>query len=386
MSKILNIRQGRILVAVIALAAWGVPLFLAACSEPAPKGTETAPPPPVSLVKPTHTPMPVETGTPAGTAAAPPGTHQGIQRAAAPNQTRIPATPTPLPMEEDAPSSSQASELLNGTTWVLVSLDGRPVIDGTFLFLRVDGNTLEGFDGCNSLWGRHEDGTPFAKADGTFSGLQIGWTDIGCPDPVIDQAERYNKAVIEGKRFRTTQDRLEILDSAGDVRLVFTKQEDLPGHAAGLPGTQWRLVYEGEEAASGNGFTLAFLDDSLAAGTTDCRDFVSEYKTAKERLDFYATSMIGSTEGCPRSSSRREGRFTNDLSHANEYSVEEGQGKNRLHFRTSRGRSLTLEQLPQTIDSIQGVEWQLTAFATSPKDGTVSLARGTKGRRPGNGG
>ena len=103
------------------------------------------------------------------------------------------------------------------------------VIDDTYLFLRVDGNVMEGFDGCNSLWGRREDGTPIAKADGTFSGRQFGGTDIGCPDPVEVQAERYQNALVDGDRFRATRGQLEILDRAGNVRLVFTKQEELPG-------------------------------------------------------------------------------------------------------------------------------------------------------------
>ncbi len=288
-----------------------------------------------------------------------------------------------LGTEDAGPSSSQASELLNGATWVLASLDGRSVIDDTYLFLRVDGNDIEGFDGCNSLWGRHEDGTPIAKADGTFSGRQFGGTDMGCRDPILLQAERFQNALVDGVRFRATRDRLEILDRAGDVLLLFTRQEDLPGHAADLPGTQWRLLHDGNETFVGSEFILAFLEDGLAAGTTPCRDFFTAYRTEKERINFHTTGMIGSTDGCPTGSGNPEGRLTTDLSHADEYSVEEGHGQSLLHLRTSRGRALTLEQLPQAIDGIQGVEWRLTAFVESPGEGPELLPARKRDAIPG---
>ena len=174
---------------------------------------------------------------------------------------------------------------------------------------------------------------------------------------------------MDGERFRATRDLLEILDRAGDVRLVFTRQKDLPGHAADLPGTQWRLLHDGNETFDGSEFILAFLEDGLAAGTTSCRDFFTVYRTGKERINFQTTGMIGSTDGCPTGSGNPEGRLTTDLSHANEYSVEEGHGQSLLHLRTGRGGALTFEQLPRAIDGIQGVEWRLTAFVESPGKG-----------------
>ena len=81
---------------------------------------------------------------------------------------------------------------------------------------------------------------------------------------------------------------------------------------------------------------------------------------------------------------RRAGSpFTTDLSYANEYSVEEGHGQSLLHFRTSRGRALTFEQLPRAIDGIQGVEWRLTAFVESPGKGPELLPVGNWDAIPG---
>ena len=367
----LDTLQGRIPATVIALA---ILLFLAACSEPAREETATRAPTTETLGGPRLTPGPMQTETAARTAAAPQNTHRRIQSPPASPRTRIPETPPVLKTEDPGPSPSQASELLNGATWVLVSLDGRSAIEDAFMFLRVDGNILEGFDGCNSLWGSHEDGTPVAVTDGSFSPPPIGGTDMGCPgDHILDQGESYVEAVMDGDRFRATRDRLEILDRAGKVRLVFTKQEDLPGYAAELPGTQWRLLYDGDEFVDDSEFILAFLEDGLGAGTTSCRDFFTAYRTKKERINFHTRGMIGSTGGCPAGAGKSEGRFGDDLSYANEYSVEEGKGQSLLHFRTSRGRALTFEQLPRAIEGIQGVEWRLTAFVESPGKGPELL-------------
>ena len=54
-----------------------------------------------------------------------------------------------------------------------------------------------------------------------------------------------------------------------------------------------------------------------------------------------------------------------------------------LHFRTSRGRALTFEQLPRAIDGIQGVEWRLTAFVESPGKGPELLPVGNWDAIPG---
>ena len=380
MWKYLNTRRGKIFVAVIVLT---VLPFLAACTDRAREGTETRAPTPEALGGPMFTPVPVQTETPAGTAAIPQSTSRKIKATPTPSRAGVPEIPTVANTEDAGPPSSQASELINGATWVLMALDVRPTIDDAFVFLRVDGNILEGFDGCNSLWGRHEDGTPVAVIDGTFSPPSIGGTEEGCPDHILDQGESYVEAVMEGDRFRATRDRLEILDRAGNVRLVFTRLEDLPGHAANLTGTQWRLIYDGDGVVERSVFTLAFLEDGLGAGTTACRDFVAKYRTENERIDFSATSMIGSSTDCPAGSGRPEGRFTTDLSRANEYSVEEREAQSLLHFRTSRGRTLIFEELPQGLDSIRDFEWRLTAFVESLRNGSMSLAKGTGDAVPG---
>ena len=148
-----------------------------------------------------------------------------------------------------APSAAgAATELPDDATWVLDSLEGRPLIDASFVALRVDGDWFVGFDGCNSYGGRSEYGAPIVDADGRFSGAYPARRLMACaePDGVMDQADAYISALAQGERFRIVDDRLEIFDSGSAARLVFVKQAPLPGRPVDLEGTEWRLLIEGD--------------------------------------------------------------------------------------------------------------------------------------------
>ena len=89
---------------------------------------------------------------------------------AEPNATAEPGVPTPELASAPAPAQTA---LAGHATWVLDSLDGRPLIEESIVTLKVDENWFGGFDGCNSYGGRSEDGRSIADADGMFSGLPL---------------------------------------------------------------------------------------------------------------------------------------------------------------------------------------------------------------------
>ncbi len=263
-------------------------------------------------------------------------------------------------------SSGSASETMNpeGVTWVLQTLDGEPVLDGTFVWLRVDGNEFEGLDGCNRYFGWHEDGTPVASADGGFEDPPTTRTLIGCEIPagIIEQADKYIELLGQGQRFRVEDDRLAILNGEGEKQLVFVRQTPLVGEAVELADTAWQLMAGDSMDTGVRKATLVFLDERHAVGITACRGYVASYRVSGKRLD---SGESGMTEygrpGCAREARRQEGQFTTDLSRAIEYSVSEEDGTRRLRIRTSRGRTLTFEPLTAGVEGLYGVEWRLTA-------------------------
>ncbi len=137
-------------------------------------------------------------------------------------------TATVAPLSTSAPAQSA---LPGDATWILDSLDGRPIIENSFVTLKIDEDWLVGYDGCNSYGGRFEDGRPIADAGGMFSGPPIGSTQRDCAEPegVTGQADAYVSVLMQGERYRVVGDRLEIFDSGDAARLVFVRQAPLPG-------------------------------------------------------------------------------------------------------------------------------------------------------------
>ena len=172
-------------------------------------------------------------------------------------------------------------------------LDGSPPIEGTFAWIKVDGHTFSGFDSCNTVGGKSEDGTTVASGDGEFTIPPFARTDIGCEFPlgIMDQADSYLELLMHGKTFRVVDDLLEILDEGGQTRLVFARQLPLPRRPLELAGTEWQLAVEDSAGGDVKAATLVFLYDRLAVGMTACRGYVAYYEASGRRLDFLSTSM-----------------------------------------------------------------------------------------------
>ena len=141
-----------------------------------------------------------------------------------------PGTSAPTPTTDGPDVSRSPSpdiELAAEGTWVLELLDGRPVIEDSAITLRIGDDWFDGIDGCNSYGGQSRDGTPVVGADGVFKippGVVV--TQMLClePEGVMDQADAYMSAFMQGKRYRVPGERLEILDGEDEVRLVFIRQ------------------------------------------------------------------------------------------------------------------------------------------------------------------
>ena len=265
---------------------------------------------------------------------------------------------------EVTPSPSPDIGLPGETAWVLESLDGRPLIEESFVTLKVNEDRFGGFDGCNSYGGRPKGGAPIADADGRLSVQYPARKQQYCPEPegIMDQADAYISALVQGERFGIADDRLEILNSGGVIRLVFVKQAPLPGHAVELEGTGWRLLTEGDAMDGVRAPTMAFLDHRLVTGATACRSYVATYRVSEGALRFPGTSMVRYTQSCGENARILEGEFTDFLTWAREYSVHEEGGTVRLIVRSSRGKTLTFEPLPQAVEGIADTEWSLMAF------------------------
>ena len=278
------------------------------------------------------------------------------------------ATDSPLPTLTPTPTAQAPRQLPDGSTWVLDSLDGHPLIEGTYAWVWFAKDKYSGFDGCNMFGARNDSGTPVAGNDGSFTTpSETVSTLIGCesPEGILDQADNYLELLRRGKRFSVENDRLEILDIEGQVRLVFFRKPPLPGQPIPLAGTAWQLVVEDDASEDARAATLVFLNGQLAAGDTACRGYAAAYRASGGGLGFPALGMTEYNAACSPETREQEGRFTDDLSRIMEYAVSDEEGTPRLRIWTSRGRTVTFEPLVAENDNLRGVEWRLTAFATA---------------------
>ena len=275
----------------------------------------------------------------------------------------------------------EAAEIPNGIKWVLETVDGSPLLDDTFASLTVRGDWYGGFDGCNSFGGRTEDGTPIARADGTFTAPAGASTAMLCEQPagLMEQTSSYVRALWRGETYRLGGDQLEILDGTGATRLVLVRQEPLLGRPVDLVGTAWQLVAEDDEDRDARAPTLAFLTEHIVAGVTACRGYVAEYKLSDGRIRFPSLGMTGSAESCAVELLLIEGDYTDHFTWADEYTVEESVGESLLRIRARRGETFLYESLSPVADDIFDSRWTLTTFVEPHKteSGDVFYSRST---------
>ena len=265
--------------------------------------------------------------------------------------------------------------LTSDGTWVLESLDGQPTIESSFVMLTVNEDLATGFDGCNRYGGRSADGAPVFGDHANFSAPSIGGTDIGClePEGILDQADAYIRALMQGRTFSVAGERLEILDHEGAVRLVFARQVPLPGDTLDLRGTEWRLLGQSDARPA----TMSFVDDRLVTGVTACRAYLASYQGTDGGVRFPSRSMLTYTHSCPEDARRKEGDFGDFLTWAREFAVSEEGGSRLLRMRSSRGETLTFEPLSPTFRDIADAEWTLLALVELRDRGSGMWNAGT---------
>ena len=105
---------------------------------------------------------------------------------------------------------------LNGTSWTLTSIQGKPVLTDTQPSLSFDNGQASGSGSCNGFGGNY-----------TVSGNKLTFgplmsTMMACyPTEVMDQEQAYFSALSATASYRVDGNRLTLLDAAGNVLAEF---------------------------------------------------------------------------------------------------------------------------------------------------------------------
>jgi heat shock protein HslJ len=247
---------------------------------------------------------------------------------------------TGMPAVTDTPAPAP----LEGTQWLLVSLNGRdPLPDTTFSLDFKDGQAT-GVSGCNSYGGT------YTAAGGRLTLGELASTVMLCTEPpgVMDQEKAFLDALRGASVYRLSGDRLEIATTLGDKTLTFAAKPRFDVDPADLPGTRWQLVsIDGQAPGARPPITLLFDPVTgtggagQVSGYAGCRSYRATYQAEGDSIVFPLLEMAGPDCSDPAALTL-EGRYTDALQSATNYRLAEG----RLELLTTREGVLIFETLP----------------------------------------
>ena len=122
---------------------------------------------------------------------------------------------------------SQKTDELAGTSWELISLNGKDLIEGTAITLEFTETYLSGQMGCNGYGGSPDTGKYISKGDGTFQlGDPFAVTVQLCttPEGIMEQEAEYIETLMAASHFQIVDHRLEIEDEAGELFLIYQQK------------------------------------------------------------------------------------------------------------------------------------------------------------------
>jgi inhibitor of cysteine peptidase len=126
------------------------------------------------------------------------------------------------PIASAASLGDKAPKNLDGTSWSLVTLNGKDLIPQTEITLTLDGDQLSGTAGCNRYFGSVtiENGAPSAGG--------VGSTQMWCGtyEGVMDQETDYLQALGTAVRYDVEDGQLILFDADGQALLVFAPEAE----------------------------------------------------------------------------------------------------------------------------------------------------------------
>jgi heat shock protein HslJ len=225
------------------------------------------------------------------------------------------------PAEGDVVENDLAKNDLVETEWVLTSLNGEPLLEGTNITLAFFPSELSGFTGCNGYGSQYEiDGI------GGIKFLEIVSQAEGCVEPegVLDQESKYLKQLLHTEKYSMEGNELTLSIPASEQILVYSLREPFDMDPASLDGTTWILIpSDSFPLKVGSIVTLSFSNGEIA-GFAGCRDIAGEYKAEGDEIVFPVTMMIG--ELCDDFDLQiQEAKFTTWLELSTHYRIFEDQ-------------------------------------------------------------
>jgi heat shock protein HslJ len=250
----------------------------------------------------------------------------GLMAACVPIPSASPSASTTAPPKQA--QSPAGADNLAGTSWTLAMLGGQSPLKDTTVTLKFEGGRAAGSDGCNTYNAAY-------TADGTNFKIQqpIASTMMACPEPVMNQASAYMKALEQAAIYKIEGKGLTLYDAGGKALAAFTAQ------SSDLSVTSWEVTgyNNGKQAvvsvALGTTLTADFGADGMLTGSAGCNTYTASYKTDGKRISIgpAATTRMMCAE--PPNVMEQEAQYLQALSTAATYRID----GSKMEFRTADG-------------------------------------------------
>jgi heat shock protein HslJ len=304
-----------------------------------------------------------------------------------------PAGGGPGPVEpEETPGPAGVPVDLVSSEWILVEIDGRPALEEAVVTLSFPNpGELSGNGGCNNYFSDFSlTGEVISIPESGFQTTSQETMGCGVPESVMEQETAYFSALKEAALIRTLGERLALLDSSGQTRLVFERREPVVIDPA-LSGAAWELVsLHGMPLLPDTYISLEFVGQS-GGGSAGCNSYGGALVEANEgRLSF--SEIMSTAMLCQREDGtdvmQQEADYLGALKNSASYQIQEGQ----LQLFDASGNPILLyrgqERIPMDPSSLAGSAWQLLSFDREPVPEVIlpTLAFSDAGRVSGNSG
>jgi heat shock protein HslJ len=245
---------------------------------------------------------------------------------------------------------AQPAPSVEGTQWRLELLDGAALPPDARVTLTLEDGQMSGRAPVNRC------GAPYELEGDALRFGPIFCTRMYGPEHLMVVERAYIEALESVRSYRLRDGRLEMLDGAGAVRLVFVPDEA----ATALSGSAWTVVLlDGEPLPEDAVATGSFTDDQLL-GHAPINHYFASYTIEDDTLrfrDIGRTLMAG-----PDHLLQAENRYLQLLEEVRSYRIVDG----RLALLDEAGETRIVMAPDEPLSELPTTAWRLELLAGAP--------------------
>ena len=216
---------------------------------------------------------------------------------------------------------------LADTAWILTKLNGSAPLEGTSVSARFEADgKVSGSDGCNRYTTTYTiDGNKIKFGEGAASTL------MACPQPIMEQASAYMRALQSAVTYEINTDTLILRDANGVTVAAFSAQSNE------LAGTSWQVMNynNGKQAVvsliNGTEITASFGEDGRVTGSAGCNNYFAAYGTQEGNISISGAGATRMFCAEPQGIMEQESAYLTALQSVATYQIE----ADRMEMRTT---------------------------------------------------